>query len=84
MLEREAWFVVRMSTQRDMTERRGKARNVLNIAQDIECPKKAEFITHPKGESPQRKTISIGYQEVSFREDKNPTLIVIKVWDNTL
>jgi len=80
ILQREIQFVVRMTTQRDIMDRQGRVRNIAKIARDTRCPKKAELIIHPMGESPRKKTIRIGYQKVSFtfEETKELTLVVIK------
>jgi len=80
ILQREIQFVVRMTTQRDMINRQGRVRNIAKIAKDTRCSKKAEITLHPRGESPQKKIIRVGYQKVSFtfEENKEFTLVVIK------
>ena len=40
ILQREIQFVVRMTTQRDMIDTKGKRRNIANIAKDTKWPNK--------------------------------------------
>lgn len=80
ILERKLKFVVRMTTRRDMTDAEGKVRNMAAIANGTRCSKKAEITIHPKGEPPQKKTIRVGFQRVSFtlEEDQELSLVVAK------
>ena len=80
LLQRKVQFVVRMTTKRDMIDRQGKVRNIASIAQGTRCSQKAEVTVHPKADFPQRKTIRIGYERVSFtfEESRDLTLVVIK------
>jgi len=80
ILQKEIQFVVRMMSKRDMIDRQGRVRNIAKIAQNTRCSKGAEIIIHPKGEPPQKKIITVGYQKVSFtfEEDKDFTLVVVK------
>ena len=80
LLQRKVQFVVRMTTKRDMIDRQGKVRNIASIAQGTRCSQKVEVTVHPKADFPQRKTIRIGYERVSFtfEESRDLTLVVIK------
>jgi len=79
-LEKKIQFVVRMSSQRDMIDKKGQVRNIAAIAQSTRCARKVELTIHPKGDIPQRRTIKIGYQKVffTFQKDKELTLVVVK------
>jgi len=80
ILEREIQFVVRMTTQRDMIGKDGTVKNIAKIAQGTRCSKKVELTIHPKGEAPQKRTVRIGFQKVSFtfKENKELILVVVK------
>ena len=47
-----------------MIDKCEKVGNIAKIAEGARCSKKAEIIIHPKGESPQKKIIKVGYKKV--------------------